>query len=938
MHLGVVLTQENLISLDSSTLEGLRLLDSAQACYNSREYLKCIDIVLRVNSKCEKEFEQSTLLCCWASMLLSKANTAIQDSLKVISDPLQHFQKLHSVCGDQFGFYDKLFIHFSLAELHLSKNNLVIARREMAKCLNLITEHIDSAAINGTKNEILKILNSITRVGRKARDGFDDYEGSIGAYEKALLLYQQHKLDVPRTFIRIMTELGYSYFLLRKYDKAMNYYSQAWDRLHSKDSSDRGFKEYLYSLTGKVYLHQRNFELAYRYFNEGMQITKETGLAHNENYPLHCNNFGFYYDSLKEYEKAILFFKEALKFYNAKQAMTSVGSQFLYLGRVYNKLGDFAEAVNAFEIDKDILIQFHGANYYKLLYSYEGLGDTYSSWSAVLQNDSMFYLGLDYYKTALALIRRLILESEDPSLKKKALVNAHTIGKKCLLLFRRKFDFQDSVVSKNEDIWEVTEFMHNTLLLQNLIESNELHLSNIPDSLLTKIKDLRIEINELQFQLEENIRGKVFFETSILRMKNLMLTKKDSLRILKEFISDKYPEYEIHKRSLETCKIEEIQSVLEPEQTLIHYTCADSVIFIHIIKRKFNKLIALTNHESIDELVHRYNRSIYSHHLGLNTGKEDYQTFIKQYIETATQLYKILLQPLSAYLSDELIIVPDQKFGNISFEALLMGLPSNPLNFSTYPFLVKKHAILYNFSASVMKEMYDIKHNLSGNKRLLAIAPFYNANSSRLKTSLSNPDAVRYGITELPNSGPELMSIQKHFNGVSKVLFGSDATRANFLRWSPDYQIIHLATHGKANFEEGSLSFVAFRSGVENKTFELVTGMDFQSLRLNAELVVLSACETAVGELNTGNGIISLTSCIASCGAKSIVASLWKVNDKSTMQLLSHFYKELELGKSKSKALQMAKTNYINSVSPSYKHPFYWSGFNLFGDNTVLTK
>ena len=107
---------------------------------------------------------------------------------------------------------------------------------------------------------------------------------------------------------------------------------------------------------------------------------------------------------------------------------------------------------------------------------------------------------------------------------------------------------------------------------------------------------------------------------------------------------------------------------------------------------------------------------------------------------------------------------------------------------------------------------------------------------------------------------------------------------------------------------------------------------EIYDLDLNAELVTLSGCETGLGELRSGEGIISLARAFSFAGAKSIISSLWPVSDKSTAVIMTSFYKYLRMGLPKDTALQKAKMNYLTSSGHADAHPFYWGSFICMGD------
>jgi CHAT domain-containing protein len=163
------------------------------------------------------------------------------------------------------------------------------------------------------------------------------------------------------------------------------------------------------------------------------------------------------------------------------------------------------------------------------------------------------------------------------------------------------------------------------------------------------------------------------------------------------------------------------------------------------------------------------------------------------------------------------------------------------------------------------------------------------------------------------------------------VLTGSAASTPSLPDQLGDYRILHFATHAQSNDQKGEFSFLALRGKTATDKGMVLYVKDIYNLRLRAELVVLSACETGIGELREGEGNISLARAFAYSGAQSIVTTLWSVNDESTKKLMSSFYEFLEKGLPKDQALQQAKLAYLLHNKGSAAHPFFWGGFTVIG-------
>ena len=165
---------------------------------------------------------------------------------------------------------------------------------------------------------------------------------------------------------------------------------------------------------------------------------------------------------------------------------------------------------------------------------------------------------------------------------------------------------------------------------------------------------------------------------------------------------------------------------------------------------------------------------------------------------------------------------------------------------------------------------------------------------------------------------------------INKSLHGSiklqdSATKEDFLTNSSDSKIIHLATHA----DVGKNPWIAFA----DKKLEL---HELYTYKNNADLVTLSACNTSLGELAKGEGVLSLARGFFYSGSKTVVSSLWEVNDKATAEIMTNFYDNLKQGQTKSQALNNAKRTYLSEHSLSEQSPYYWSSFVLIGDAGIL--
>jgi len=268
----------------------------------------------------------------------------------------------------------------------------------------------------------------------------------------------------------------------------------------------------------------------------------------------------------------------------------------------------------------------------------------------------------------------------------------------------------------------------------------------------------------------------------------------------------------------------------------------------------------------------------------------------KGYFQTAYTLWQKILPPETASAS-VLTILPDGILNFVPFEALVTTNVGSP-SLRNAAYLLRNQEVRYAWSLAVLRQQKNLKSHASN--YLLSIAPGF-ANRERGLAPLVAADFDWQGITG--------WNIQH--------LSGQNADLQHFLKEACGYRVLHFSTH-------------AFASG--NPRIEFMDGSlllpDLYALPLQADLVMLSACETGLGKEEKGEGVMSLARAFAQAGAACIVSSLWSVNDQSTSRLLRYFYNNIRQGRSTSVALREAKLAYLSDseVGSAAQSPYFWAG------------
>jgi CHAT domain-containing protein len=213
--------------------------------------------------------------------------------------------------------------------------------------------------------------------------------------------------------------------------------------------------------------------------------------------------------------------------------------------------------------------------------------------------------------------------------------------------------------------------------------------------------------------------------------------------------------------------------------------------------------------------------------------------------------------------------------------------------------------------------------------------PLYEAADAQVRPAKNDLAERGLDLRPLPYTRTEANNIGALFPVAQrKVFLGAEASEQNVKSAAlADYRYLHFATHGVVDEEVPSRSGVILSLVGNEKEDGILQMAEIMRLNLNADLVTLSACRTGLGEVVDGEGVLGLTRAFMYAGARSVVASLWNVNDTATAELMKTFYANLKKGESKDEALRHAKLSLLHGRQVSWRNPYYWAPFVLAGAN-----
>jgi CHAT domain-containing protein/Tfp pilus assembly protein PilF len=302
----------------------------------------------------------------------------------------------------------------------------------------------------------------------------------------------------------------------------------------------------------------------------------------------------------------------------------------------------------------------------------------------------------------------------------------------------------------------------------------------------------------------------------------------------------------------------------------------------------------------------------------------------------AARLYDLLLRPAETQLrwSERLLVSPEGPLSTLPFSALRRR----------GRYLVEWKPLHSVLSATVYAELAKRPRRPLDPERAVVAAygdPAYRAPGADRDGAgagaLEVLEAVRRGLSlaPIPASRREVAAIAALFPR-TRTFVGAQATEESVKAVGPGVRILHLATHGLLDEEfplDSSLALTSPEGPAEGRDNGLLQAWEIlESLRLDADLVTLSACDSALGKEMAGEGLIGLTRAFQYAGARSVLASLWSVSDNATAELMRRFYTALRAGRSKDAALREAQLGLVRSADPRLSHPYSWAAFELTGD------
>lgn len=785
-----------------------------------------------------------------------------------------------------------------------------------------------------------------------------DYTNALNYYEQALTIAKTNSNTTKQDIAGIYYNITNIYYSTKRYESALNiakeYVNQAYiiDQIpfytllayiyQIKGETSNSLKSYqkrinlTIDLYGKNHMEVANAYLSYSYFltsnNQFQEAEKNLKNAYQiiSQIPSPSKQLlsdyykweGYWHEKQVVATENISTFKkqkrqnleEALEWY--KKSLNALNFSFDETNESDLISGNYVSLINCIAVLKLV------ADIYTEIDNLEKTEDN-QEFSASLAK------AIETYQTIGTLIQRARKEISNDESKMELTTLEYATFNQII-----QASYSAYIITKDDKYLELAFQNAERLKSSSLFEkiSNQLALENskVPDSLLQMEFKLNNTIAIFNEKIIEENSQQIPDSIKLKEYNNEVFNATRQREELNRVIESEYNDFYELKYSKSMLTARSISEKLKEDQVIIEYYINETDSLTELYTFVLGKQVTDFRKQRLPSKFHFWVENMFQFMSGsefLLTKNND----AKEFCNASYNLYRYLILPFENALQNKKItIIPDGKLSYIPFDALLTSLPdtTKTIEFNKLDYSIWRYTFNYANSANLL---VNSKSERKKSKiKTGAFAPAY-----------KNGEFIEYAgqhisLIPLPGVQKEVEKIARLVN--SELFTGDKASEENFRKHAEEFDILHLAMHAFVNDSLPALSSFAFTQTKSDDLLKngLLNTADIYNLKLNANLTVLSSCNTGSGALKKGEGIMSLARGFLYAGCPSIIMSLWEVEDNSGTKIITSFYKNLKRGKAKDEALRNAKLEYLESVNSRLAHPHYWLGFISLGDNKPM--
>ncbi|MBD1893156.1 tetratricopeptide repeat protein [Coleofasciculus sp. FACHB-129] len=773
------------------------------------------------------------------------------------------------------------------------------------------------------------------KIGNKAQEGttlgnLGGVYNNLGQYPQALEYYQQalaihKKIGDKAQEGTTLNNIGRVYDSLGQYSQALKYLQQALaiaQKIGAKATEGAALNG-----LGTVNHNLGQYPQALEYYQQALAIHQEIGVKVREGTTL--NGIGGIYDSLGQYSQALKYYQQALAIAQEVGDKAQEGTTLNNLGLVNHNLGQYPQALEYYQ---------------QALAIAQGIGDkaqegaTLNGIGGIYDRLRQYPQALKYYQQALAIIKEIGNKATEGATLNNlgAVYTNQEQYPQALEYYQQALTIVQEIGDKAQEGTTLNNlgFVYNTQ--SEYTQAETTLFAAIEDRESLRARDLKDDQKISIFE-QQAITYQLLQQVLVAQNKfdqALLIAERSRGRALVELLDSKLSQNPSNQPDIKPPILQEIKQIAsEQNATLVQYSIGyenfkvkekkewqQSKLYIWVINPTgeiaFKEVDIKSLNTSLQDLVTTSRDDI-----GVRGRSLFDVTVVNPQPQNSTeklqQLHKLLIAPIAHLLpkdeNERVIFIP---------QASLFLVPFPALQDEQGKYLIEKHTILTTPAIQVLNLTRKQKHNgQRAAKDVLVVG-----NPTMPKIQIGELVAK---LDPLPGAEKEAIKIAKFFN--TEALTGSKATKTTVMQLMQKSRIIHLATHGLLDDFKGFGVPGAIALAPNGKADDAIDGLltagEIFDMKLQADLVVLSACDTGRGDI-TGDGVVGLSRSLISAGVPSVLVSLWAVNDDSTAFLMTEFYRNLQQNPDKAVALRQA----MLTAMKQYPNPKQWAAFTLIGE------
>lgn len=833
-----------------------------------------------------------------------------------------------------------IYILADLGSLYIYKSDYETAKLYSEQSLSLADQVKGSNEPEGAWPDGYGIGTAFSNLGNiNKHDG--EYDRAIDYFQKSLTAYQSIDNGTGRFRVEILddvADIGRTYLARGDSLRALTHLNQA---MALAKGSDR--EAGVCISLGILYTNQRDYVKAVELFQRGLSIAVQANDKYKQAEIL--LNVGVAYQFQGNYQSALSRYQQSL------QIAQEIGYSELVVpieegrGVVLKAQGKYKEALESFDralesatrTDEKIRVA-------ELLWRKSEVQLAKGDVSFSIQNateaiklaDQLSLRNVRYL--ALTNLGKAYRAAGQNDLAMQTFTKATSQieemrGEVAGLENERQLFFEDKIVPYHEMVDMLIALNNENSNEQALLTAESAKARVLLDVFSTGRIDLATAMSHREKEEETKLNGRIVALNNAIaqetgkkssdtaRLKTLddeLRSARNQYETFQDSLYAGHPELRIKRRQTAPATLTDINTLLDPTMAFIEYVVTDSKTYLLVLTKG-------QNGES---------RTLRAYPIAISAGDitkrtRDFRDMIttqSAFADDARGLYDLLVKPAEQQLKGKtsLCIVPD---------GILWDLPFQALEPRDGHYLLEDYSLSYAPSLSVLRQMSVKKKTETTATSLLA---FGNPNlQSEVAANLKTNYRAEV-LGPLPEAEMEVNALRNIWGpSSSRVVIGPNAKKSLFRLEASKYKIIHLATHGILDDTSPMYSrLVMARAENDPNDDGLLEAREITQLDLHADLVVLSACQTARGRIGAGEGMIGMSWAFFVAGVPTMVASQWKVDSASTAKLMIDFHKRLRAegatpALNNASALQQAALSLMKD--PRYRHPYFWAGFVMIG-------